>query len=270
MAAISDVIARVRTELGDLDEEFVVPTSGGKAVVELGVRNVRSDSVQVSIITPPSSSAVVLDPAGYVIKERAGVLVFNEVPVVTATITITGNHFPMFSDEEVTRFVEDAVRQHCHEREITTRYRDELGHIRYERTPLTLANLPEIEIEPLTILATIEALWSATTDAATDIDVVTAEGTRLRREQRYRQMLQQIELLTERYKTFCTLLGIGMYRIEQRTLRRISPTTGRLVPIFRPREYDDYDYPQRVLPPIEVVDEDDSGLPSPILGGWGY
>jgi|SRR5690606_1086841 len=270
MAAIEDLIERVRTELGDLEEDFVVPETGGRDVIELGVRNVRPETVQVNIVTPPNTNAVVLNPSQYTLKERTGILVLHEVPPPHAAVTVTGSHYPLFSDKEIQRFINDALIQHTRGRKLVTRYRDDAGRIRYKREDLTLENLPEEEVEPLAILATIEALWSATTDAATDMDVVTSEGTHLRRSQRYTQMLEQIDRLTERYQMFCNLLGIGLYRIEQRQLRRISLMTGRLVPVFRPREYDEWDMPERILPPVEVVHEDESGIPSPILGSWGF
>jgi hypothetical protein len=42
------------------------------------------------------------------------------------------------------------------------------------------------------------------------------------------------------------LLGIGLYRIEVFTFRRISKTTNHYVPVYRPQEVDDYSYPERI------------------------
>src|SRR5690606_32559686 len=176
----------------------------------------------------------------------------------------------LFSDKEIQRFINDALIQHTRGRKLVTRYRDDAGRIRYKREDLTLENLPEEEVEPLAILATIEALWSATTDAATDMDVVTSEGTHLRRSQRYTQMLEQIDRLTERYQMFCNLLGIGLYRIEQRHLRRTTLLRGRLVPLLRPRAYDSWHMPGPFRPPGELVREDESGIPRPILGRCAF
>jgi hypothetical protein len=46
-------------------------------------------------------------------------------------------------------------------------------------------------------------------------------------------------------------LNVGLHRIEVSTLRRESRTTGRLVPLYVPREFDDYSWPERILPPID-------------------
>jgi hypothetical protein len=47
-------------------------------------------------------------------------------------------------------------------------------------------------------------------------------------------------------------MNIGRYKIEMLTLRRVSKTTGRYVPIYIDREFDDWTiYPVRVFPPID-------------------
>jgi hypothetical protein len=65
-------------------------------------------------------------------------------------------------------------------------------------------------------------------------------------------------------------LGVGLYAIEVTNLRRVSRTTGRLVPLFREREYDDYTLPERILPPIGPghQNDDESGVPSHTWGGY--
>ncbi|MEU4534280.1 hypothetical protein AB0G15_05350 [Streptosporangium sp. NPDC023825] len=268
MATLSDVIARVRMELGDQAEDFVRPDIGGRQVIELGVRNVDPDSLTV-VITEPQLPGEVVDPSRYTVTERSGILTLLDVPSELATVVITGSHYPVWTDAEITRFVNDALAQHLYEVETVERYKDEVGHIRYERGPKTLADLGAVEIVPVTILAAIEALWSAATDAATDINVVTSEGTHIQRGQRYEQIMTHLEALTRRYKQICQQMGIGLYRVQMDTLRRISLQTGRLVPVFTPREYDEWDLPRRRLPPVDSPHEDESGIPSPIYGAWG-
>lgn len=269
MADLAEIIARVRTELGDLAEDFVVPARGGQAVIELGTRNVIPESLTVTI-TEPGVAGALADPSRLLLKQRTGILTLLDVPTELAQVSIIGEHYPIYSDAEISRFVNDAAIQHMHEREITTRYRDDRGHIKYQRDPLTIATLPDFEIVPLAILATIEALWSMSTDAASDIDVVTAEGTHIPRGQRYDQIMRHITELTSRYKLLCQQYNIGIYRVAVGTMRRVSYMTGRLVPVFRPREYDDWDMPTRELPPIDSPNEDESGIPSPVWGGWGW
>ena len=74
--------------------------------------------------------------------------------------------------------------------------------------------------------------------------------------------MNQISAMTDRYQEFCGQLNVGVFRMETLQLRRTSQTTGRLVPIFEPREYDDPRWPQRELPPIDKRNVDNSGNPS--------
>ena len=152
--------------------------------------------------------------------------------------------------------------------EIVERYRSTEGFIRYLETPITLDNLPAVEGVLVALRATVEALWALATDASTDIDISSADGTTVPRTQRYRQLRQQIDGLTERYNDLCAQLNVGLNRMEVGKLRRVSRMTGRLVPVFASREYDDYDLPRREVTPVDVHNEDDSGVQSPAFGGW--
>jgi hypothetical protein len=59
-----------------------------------------------------------------------------------------------------------------------------------------------------------------------------------------------IQYRKEQYRELCTLLGVGLHRIEVVTVRKISQRTNRYVPIYRPQELDDHGYPQRVHIPL--------------------
>jgi hypothetical protein len=66
-------------------------------------------------------------------------------------------------------------------------------------------------------------------------------------------------------------MGVGLKAPEVMDMRRVSRTTGRLVPIFEDREYDEHGPPIRKLPPRGNRDEDPDGPASPFWsGGWGY
>jgi|GEM_PF-5580012 len=269
MADIAEIRSRLRSALGDLGDRFSITLTGGRSSYELGYRRV-SD---VTVYELSGSAATEIPADSYELDAYDGVLTFPDQIPETSSVLITGREHGLFTDKELDRYIDTAVKKHCHGREITERKRNPTtGFIYYERTLITLDNLPEVEESALVMLATIEALWDLATDAATDIDVWTAEGTHLSRAQRYQQLMQHIEELTQRYHHLCEQLNIGLYRIEVHTLRRVSYTTGRLVPIFRPREYDETgpgSWPKRLLPPIDAPHEDTSGIPSPIAGGWG-
>jgi hypothetical protein len=269
VATSAEILARVRAEIGDLGEGFLKSFEGGHTEYEVGVRNIDGASVLVRTVVEGVSTPI--DPEDYMLDLRTGLLILVEAPPAAAKLVVSGTAYPMFADSELERCVTTAVRQHCHGRTIQTRYREEgTGFIRIRREPITLENLPEVEIDAVAILATIEALWMIVTDASTDINVNTAEGTMLNRGQRYAQVMQMIDALTDRYKKLCQQLNIGLYRVEQSRLRRVSYMTGRLVPVFVPREYDEYGLPIREIPPRDAPNEDTSGIPSPVWGGFGY
>lgn len=265
MADITDVRAKVRRALGDVGSRFRSTLKGGKTEYELGYTRVYSvtvDQVIGSVVTP-------ILPADYVLNATEGLITFDTVTDPTASIMVNGHFYSLFEDFEIDAYIDTAVQRHIYEREDTVRVRDSNGFITYVRTPKTLATLPAIEEEALCVMATIEALWEMATDAASDVDVWTAEGTHLARGQRFEQLMEMIDALQERYNVMAQALNIGLNRIEVTTLRRVSRQTGRLVPVFVEREYDESgpdSYPKRILPPIDSRDEDESDLPSPIWG----
>lgn len=262
-----EILDRMRRYLGDFPEEFRTSAlgDGETSWFDLPKHNVDPASIDAMILN--NAEITNLTPADYTLYAANGQFVLNNALPDGQTLVVSGVAYSMFSDDELMDFVNDAVKQHCANRSITERYRDQHGFIRYEDTPMDLENLPEIEEPMLTILAVVEVLWELSTDAATDVDILTAEGTHVNRSQRWAQLRAQIDTLTEKYQSMCEQLNIGLFRIETLNLRRVSRTTGRLVPIFKDREYDDHTYPVRELPPIDHRDDDESGIPSPL---WGY
>lgn len=272
MAVLADIITRVRNELGDLSRPFhdVYTGTGNDSSYDL-----TEERVQVSDVTatyPDGTTITLSDGVDYVVDTVNGLILFQSgsfTPVPpSVVILVNGTTYGMFTDDEITLFVNDAVIQHCHHRETTWRYRDGNGFFRYARRPMDLDTLPPIEELLVSYLGTLNALWELSTDAATDVDVDTADGTHLARSQRYAQILNQIDVLTTRYTTLCEQLNVGLARIEMGNLRRVSRTTGRLVPIFREREFDDYTLPTRMIPEIDAQDEDESGLPTGAYFGY--
>lgn len=203
----------------------------------------------------------------YTLDAVNGSLIFTRALPLNAVLVVSGQAFGLFTDDELQTVIEDAERQHCQGQTLTERYRDSQGFITYRDMPKTLDNLPYREENLLVTLADIDAMWILATDAATDVNVQTAEGTNIDRTARYMQYMKHIAALQQKYEMWCGQLGVGMFRTESLNLRRVSRTNNRLVPIFRPREYDDHRYPTRELPQIDRRDEDSSGVPSPIWNG---
>lgn len=267
MATEDTILRRVRLELGDQGEQFRTsyPGDGSTLTFQLPVQNLSPANTHVFTIS--GSTITDLDsPADYTVDVRNGLLEVEDVIPSGTLLVVEGLAYGLFSDEELLMFIHDATLQHMSGRTVDMRYRDAHGFIQYREVPMDLGSMPEIEDSLVAILATLEALWALSTDASTDIDVITGEGTHLPRSQRWAQLMRQIDVLDDKYRTLAQQLNVGLFRIEVLTLRRVSLQTGRLVPLFKSREYDDATYPQRLLPPIDAPNADDSGIPSPAFG----
>jgi len=270
MADVTTLVARVRRELGDLGQPFRDSFTGTGEAGDYDLTETQITTATVDAVDSVGLTHLV-ETTDFTIDLVDGRLflfgVYNPLPVGT-TLLINGNTAGMFSDEELTDYVNDAFLQHSSGRTVSKRIRTVEGFISYIDTPLTMVDLPPVEEQLVTLLVEIECLWALTTDASTDIDITTADGTHIARSQRYLQMRNQIDVLTDKYDTLCAALNVGIHRIEMSTLRRVSRTTGRLVPIYKEREFDDYTLPQRLLPPIDERNADESGIPSPAWAGF--
>lgn len=280
MADTAGIIRRIRNEIGDFASPFLDTYLGADelASYDLSETGITAVTAKVSTVSPPATVDLVAD-TDYVLDTHEGRIVLIN-PAYSPlhhgqTLIVRGTAQGLFTDSDLATYIGDAVQQHAYGRSLTTRYRDAHGFIRYDHEPITLENLPAVEEPLVAYLAAINCLWTLATDAATDIDISTAEGTFVPRTQRYRQLMQHIGDATNglqgRYNTLAQQLNVGLSRIEMFTLRRVSRTTNRLVPVFAEREYDDSSRPQRLLPPIDGEEyADESNVPSPTYPGlWG-
>lgn len=274
MATVDDILARVRQELGDQSEPFrqTFRGTGNQDQFDLPVERVDPTSMTVFTVdnASPPNTVYLRQNTDYTLDDVNG-LIQTSTPLATDVLLVAeGDAFGMFDDTELTQYVLDAILQHTYGQNVTTRYRDGNGFIQYDRVAKTIENLPEVEELPVSLLATVTALWVLFIDASTDIDITSAEGTHIPRSQRYGQLQNSIQLVTDRYKEICAQLNVGLYKIEVSNLRRVSRTTNRLVPIFVEREYDETTYPTRITPEIDTRDVDSEGPPSPVYsqGVW--
>lgn len=268
---MNEAIRRLRMEIGDPPRSFssTYLGDGMTSDYDLPKQNIDIDTLSVQVLDGATLTTLGNGPDYQISSEQGFLQLTNPVPY-GAKLIAQGTAWGLFTDRDLRGFIEDSVHQHCHGRTITERMRTFQGFISYREEEINLYNLPEIE-EPLVItLATINVFWTLANDAATDTDIQTAEGTNVNRLGRYRQLMDHIQDLTEKYERYCGQLNVGLYRNEVVKLRRLSRTTGRLVPIFKEREYDDHRWPTRELPQIDSHDEDDSGIPSPLWNASGY
>lgn len=230
MAVLSDLVSRVRMELGDLPKEFSAVATGD------GVRknfDIKQRPIDPTTLVVKVNGTPIAQPAGYTVEEQHGVIHFVTAPASNAAITVTGTTYRYFVNTDIEKFVVTAVGQHTFNRT------DSYG------SAVTIAKLPIVEEYPLVILSTIEALWTLATDSAFDINIM-ADGVSIPRDQRYSQLTNMIQQRWEQYKQLSSALNIGLWKIEMGTLRRISRITNKLVPVYMPQEIDDARRPERV------------------------
>jgi hypothetical protein len=165
-------------------------------------------------------------------------MTFDEVPETGAVVVAAGTYFKYFTVTEIEQFVCTAFDQH------TANHADTYGRA------ILLETLPGLEEYPVVTYASTLALYTLATDASFDIDITAPDGVQIPRSERYRQLMQMIEVRKQQYRELCSQLGIGLYKIDVFSLRRISKTTNRYVPIYLPLEVNDRSMPQRVILPI--------------------
>jgi hypothetical protein len=244
---------RMRYELGDYTEEFnaTIDGDGESRQFELPAQSVSADGLAV-VTQDYDGNYTTLTSADYELNARQGILTLDNALANGSKLYVRGTNAQFFTDDELDMFIETALLKHGHNATIRTVVRDPItGFKRYYTDPMALTNLPAVEGHLVAILATIEALWALAADASYDINVSTAEGTSLPRQERYAAIMQMIDAQQRRYDEFASKLGVGLSRIEMFTLRRVSRTTGRLVPVYQSREYDEVGPPVRVYPPVD-------------------
>lgn len=230
MATNSSLAERLRSEIGDLGKSFVY--------------QFKADGLTNRFLVPYSpidgASLIIIDEGAdvsnsVVVEETTGYITFDIVPTAGHNIVVSGTYFRYFTATEMCEFIDTAFGQHI------ANHADAYGR------GYTLATLPGLEEYPVVVYAASLALYTLATDASFDIDITAPDGVMIPRSERYRQLMQMIDVRKNQYKEMCSQLGIGLYKIDVFTLRRTSKTTNRYVPVYLPQEVDDRSVPQRAL-----------------------
>ncbi len=188
--------------------------------------------------------------SGGVAYKTTVVDVGTAVPKAGINFTVSGTHYRYFTGAEIQSLVETAVAQH------TAKHQDVIG-----RKQL-ISNLGTIDEYPVAVYASTLALYTLATDASFDIDIQAPDGVNIPRSERYRQLMDMIQARQAQYRELCVMLGIGMYSIDVFTFRRISKTTNRYVPVYKPQEVDDRSFPQRARMPLPTYGNEPTVFPT--------
>ena len=258
-----------RLRLRDLPRPFLArqTTSGVAWRFELPVENVQADALQV-VLTDTTSNGTVSQVQGqdYVLDAHGGIVTFRAAPGQGLLMVAQGTYYRDFLPAELDLYIRTAYIQHTYgsdpawEGTLDMGYPpppgppplNSAGQPIYPGTPAPMM-LNEVEEYPVSILVTIMALWDMAVGLAQQHDVHTPDGVTIPISQSFQQIMSMINALQQQYLNLSSALGVGLYRITQSRLRRVSRTTKRLVPIFRSKEYDDITWPQREMPQIDVT-----------------
>ena len=233
MATVDSMSNRLRYELGDIGRSFVYQFVADGTTNRFLIPYSPLDGVHLAINQEGEDVSADVE-----VEEATGHIVFDTTPAEGDVVIVAGNYFKYFTETEVCQYINDAFAQH------TTFHTDSYG-----RT-MTMANLPTVEEYPVIIYASTLAMYTLATDASFDIDIQAPDGVMIPRSERYRQLMQMIEVRKNQYKELCSQLGIGLYKIDVFSLRRISKTTNEYVPVFEPQEIDNKSPKTRVRLPI--------------------
>lgn len=114
----------------------------------------------------------------------------------------------------------------------------------------SLDDISDVEADLISLQAASEVLFALLVQYSRDIDVTTPQAMHIPATQRFHQVHQMLYGpggLAEKVKEKQNMLGVGLGRAEVGTLRRVSRTTNRLVPVYVVREYDDISRPRRLF-----------------------
>ena len=247
MPSIESLMSTSRTYMRDHKRFFqsTVSRQDGSRTFQLPHPNVSPAGLHVwavgngSIYEGAHNAVSTDDTFGFQVDERNGLLrlsapITGGFPAGTY-INVEGYYYTWVTDDDLVFFVENIVAEH-----------------QYHRPEFVLTAVSDVEADAISLGSAVEALWSQLIEFSRDIDISTPEAVSVPATQRYRQLedlLFSPQGLVSKYKSKAMMLNVGLERAEMFHLRRVSRTTGRLVPVYKSREWDDASRPLRLFPP---------------------
>lgn len=232
-------IDKARLLFRDYGEGFTdsFVSDGSRTFYDLSETNVDSDTLTVAV-------AGVVVTTGFELEPRNGTITFDTAPTAGDEIEITGVGGLFTLDADMGAFIDIAFDLHAKGRNPALTWGDSAA------TPPVPTNVSGAEEYAIALLALREALWAEIAEHAHQVDVTTPEGMHIPGGQQFTQLMSMLELVEKHYRDIAAVLNVGPWAIEMFTLRRVSRTTNRLVPLYVPQEFDDHSTPVRIYPPI--------------------
>jgi hypothetical protein len=227
LTVLEHTIQLARNYLRDFPKFFQVSFDTIGRTYELGQVNIDPDSIWVATVT--SNVVTQLTTAQYSLDHRNGIMRLASTPAANTTIMIEGYYYEWVLPEDLQFYAERSINFHKPTIDI----------------PLEQANQAVLDVIGLGAL--IEALQALMTEYARDIDVMTSESIHIPGSQRFRMLQSLCQQWEVEYHKHANNLNIGPERISQFSLRRISRTTNRYVPLYKGKEIGEYGPIERIF-----------------------
>jgi hypothetical protein len=181
------------------------------------------------------------------VDERNGLLKFSTPAYQGQRVLVAGYHYEWFLNDDLEFNASAVVGEHF-----------------FQRKETSLDQITPTELDVIAMGTVVRSLWALTSEFSTDIDVNSPEGMFIPARQRFQQVWQMLQHWEGLYNDRAKSLNVGLSNIDIFNLRRVAKMTGRFVPMYKDREYDDHNPPVRVYPEIPPLDTKE---PGPGLGG---
>ena len=227
----ADLTSGARTILRDHPLYFEVDVGPlNTLTIRLPHPLIMSSSVQVYLTSGDPPTTVLTSQ--WQLDDRNGLLKLTNAADLGKRCLISGYHYTWFSDSDLGFHVSKIVNEMTHS---GTHDFDTMLPVQYDVMMLG---------------GVVNALWSLAMELSLDIDVSTPEGMFIPARQRYQQVLQMLQVYENEYQTKAGMLNMGLGALEIFRLRRVAYMTGRYVPVYQEREFDDPFPPDRLYPAI--------------------
>jgi hypothetical protein len=233
VATKADITTTARTYLRDFKKPFQQTFVPMGRMYDMGKPNIESSTLYVAYIPQGGTSASVLVESQYELDARNGQLRLVPQLNTTDTLMVEGYYYEWLLPDDLDFYADMAINLNTHNL----------------RVPL--ANMAPAVADVIGIHTLVQALWGLLSEFSRDIDVITSESVHIQSSQRYRMVSSLLDYWMAEYNKRAQALNIGLERLEVVNLRRISRTTNRLVPLYKPREVGDYGPIERIWPEID-------------------
>lgn len=234
-----ELVSGARTILRDFPQYFEVDEGPLNVLtVRLPHPMIDGKTTQVYVsddaLNPPQTTLT----TSWQLDERTGLLKLTDERLLNKRVLVTGFYFTWFTDTD-------------------------LGfHINQVQDEMDYGNTGDpyqpVHYDVIMLGGVVRALWSLAAELSLDIDVSTPEGMFIPARQRYTQIMQMVQYYEGQYNTKTAMLNIGLGSLDQSHLRRVAKLTGRYVPVYIDREFDDPRPPERLYPAIPGVHGEES------------